>query len=301
MTYIIENANVLKNGIQTVSSFLIENGRISSVRDAFPMYRYMRMDASSYIMTPSHVRYIKDFPIHQTVKEGKAFYIEEMILKGCMTFLTTVAINYEHQLHDELMKMRTNLLNCPVDYIIGVQIPVRLLKQSFILQSKHEKIPAIFVEIKDVEELEAVPWGWVREALFPYNSPLIPIFTAEDPKERMLQSKKWVQLMEAHRLPSVKEELEDGLPLTYSTQAKIGIFPFKSHLHHGFELSYNFYLKSREITKIEELELYRYHSERLIISVHKGRVIRAGDDLSFKPGSGEYVMIKTPSYYQLAD
>ena len=63
--------------------------------------------------------------------------------------------------------MKTTLISSPIDFIIGVRIPVRLITPSFIRKCKREKVPAIFVELEDLDELEDIPWGWVRDALFP--------------------------------------------------------------------------------------------------------------------------------------
>lgn len=301
MTYIIENANVVKKGELVRNSYLVEDDVIRSVKTAFPKYRHMKMDASPYIMTPSYVLYMKELPVYKSIKETKQFYLNDFILKGCLVFLTTVSVRFKHHLRPELNRLRTKLLNCPVDYIIGVRISVRLLQPDFIRQLKREKVPAIFIEVKHEKELDEVPWGWVKEASFPYHCPFIPIFLTEDSKERKRLKSKWNEVMENNKLPSVDDELKHAQPIPYPTQAKIGIYPLKSNLQAGFELTYNFYSYSREITKIEELDLYHYHRERLVISVLRGKVIRAGNAVAFKPGFGEQVTINTPSYYQLLE
>lgn len=48
---------------------------------------------------------------------------------------------------------------------------------------------------------------------------------------------------------------------------------------------------------IEELDLFHYHNHRLLVTVHKGNVIRAGSNVFYRPGFGEEVTVKTPSYY----
>jgi hypothetical protein len=78
---------------------------------------------------------------------------------------------------------------------------------------------------------------------------------------------------------------------------KIGIIPKKSYLHPGGEVSYNFYLKDRESVKLAESELFLKHETHLAVTVHKGNVIRAGQHVSYRPGGGEYVEIRMPSFY----
>jgi hypothetical protein len=78
---------------------------------------------------------------------------------------------------------------------------------------------------------------------------------------------------------------------------KIGLFPQKASLLHGSEVSYNLFLKAREIINVDEVELFHYHSDRLVVTVNKGKVVRAGEEVLFKPGYGEYVRVRTPSYF----
>ena len=43
------------------------------------------------------------------------------------------------------------------------------------------------------------------------------------------------------------------------------------------------------------------HENKLRITVHKGTVIKAGDQLNFQSGFGEHIIIKTPSFYTIDD
>ncbi|MGN7400523.1 hypothetical protein ACTHO0_11765 [Cytobacillus praedii] len=299
MTYIIENATILKERRMTKASLLIEKGKILSIRPDYKRYRFIRMNASSFIMTPTSTLLNKEFPLDLTFQELKHYFINEFILKGCTTFITVAKINHEHELSKEIKRVHTRLLNSPIDYIIGVRIPSRLLTPALLRKCKREKVPAIFVDIHHVDELAALPWGWLREAMFPYNSPLIPIFVNSDEKERNEAKIKWKRVMEKEKMPSINEEIAENEPVPYPILKKIGIFPKKSSIHQGLELSYNLYLKSREIRNIEEAELFHYHRHMLVHSVHKGEVIRAQDYIDFRPGFGEHVKIDTPSYFTI--
>ncbi|KAB2338315.1 hypothetical protein F7731_01760 [Cytobacillus depressus] len=299
MTYIIENANILKEKQIIKASILVDNGIILSIRPAFKRYRYMKMNAEPFIMTPAPILYEQEFPSEKTFQELKAYFIEEFILKGCTAFLTVVKIKHEYELSHELKRLKTQLLNSPIDYIIGVRIPVRLLTQSFVRKCKRENIPAIFVEVDQVDELNHIPWGWLRDAMFPYNSPLIPIFLHANERDKSHAEKEWNRVMETEKMPYVKDELLEKEPISHSTLSKIGVYPFKASIHQGCELSYNLYLKSREFRKIEEEQLFHYHRNKLVVTVHKGDVIRAGEKLFFRPGSGEHVKINTPSFFKI--
>lgn len=299
MTYIIENANILKGKQLTNTSLLIDNGFISAIKPNFNRYTYLRMNTESFIMTPTPILLKRTFPLDKPFSDLKNIFIEEFILKGCTAFLTTTHIHHEQELIKELKRLKTKLLNSPIDYIIGVTTSVQNLTPNFLRLCKREKIPAIFVQIDHEDKLYDLPWGWLREAMFPYNSPLIPLFRGKNERENKLSKLLWTKLMEIEKLPFIADELPEAMPLSYSVLAKIGIYPFKGNIQQGHELSYNLYEREDENRNIEEIELFHYHKSKLVVTVHKGDVIRANEYIMFRPGFGEYVKIKTPSYLKI--
>lgn len=258
------------------------------------MYKQIRMNAAGYIMTPAYVLLDFALPLSQPFETRKSYYLNHFIKKGCTTIVTCIAAKKENELAQALKKIRAELLDCPVDYVVGVRVPAGKLTPGFIRKCKLLKLPAIFVEIESAAELLKIPWGWIKEAMFPYNSPLIPVF--QDKEDKSL-NKIWTKLMAEEKIPSINHELEDHLPLGLEVLKKIGVFPSKSNLHHGGEVSYNFYLQDRETVKMAERELFMTYTSSLVVTMHKGKVIRAGKQICYCPGYGEYVEIKTPSFY----
>jgi hypothetical protein len=257
------------------------------------------MNVGSYIMTPSYVLLNSNIPYEGPFQELKKCLIEQFLLKGCTTLFTYINVSNENKLTAKIKEMKTALLSIPIDFIVGVKIPVRLLTQSFIRNCKKEKVPAIFVDLENLDELERIPWGWVREALFPFNCPLIPIISSSQKKEAKKVLSKWKGIMQKEKIPAVYDEIEENQPLSVTILNKIGVYPQKASLMSGTELSYNLYIKAREIKNVDELNLFHYYGDRLVVTVHKGKVIRSGVEVLFKPGNGEYVKVRTPSYFSL--
>lgn len=299
MTYIIENANLLKDDRLEQSSLLIKADRIDSIRPSFERFSYMRVNASSYVMTPPHILFCPRFPCDSSFQDMKKFFINELITKGSTMFLTYVEIDKEYLLQSAFTKMKTTLLNSPIDYTVGVKIPIRLLTTSFLIQCKRAKIPAIFVEVEDECQLKEIPWGWLREAMFPYNSPLIPIFVSDNEKKKNQLEVTWRELLHKEKIPYIEHELEENVPISHENLCKMGIYPVKSAIHHGGEVSYNLYGKDVSEKEICERDLFQQVDKRLLVTVHKGTVIRAGKDVHFRPGYGEYVLIKTPAFFRV--
>ncbi|MDZ5473250.1 hypothetical protein SM124_16145 [Bacillus sp. 31A1R] len=301
MAYIIENANLLKEKRIEKTSLLIKEARIASLQTSFKKFKYMKMNANSFIMTPPHIVLDSNIPLEKPFQEMKEYYINQFIKKGCTAFVTPVRVGQESMFQLQLKKWRGKLIGSPIDFIIGVRIPVRLITPGMIRKCKKEKIPVIFIEVQHVDELEQIPWGWIREAMFPYNSPLVPILMQGTERERKQAKHAWKEMMSREKIPSISEEIEELVPISYNNLCKIGILPLKSHIHPGGELSYNFYEVSRGIRNIDELQLFHYHNHRLVITVHKGSVIRAGEEVLYRPGFGEHVIINTPSFFANKD
>jgi len=299
MGYIIENANILKDTQLTKCSLMIKDNAIASRDICSRRLQVMKMNAENYIMTPAFVQFDSKIPLQKSFHELKSYIINQFLLKGSTTLLYYAEVTVESELNKKIKEIKTALISSPIDFVIGVKITPQLLTPSFIRKCKKEKTPAIFVTISDVRELDSVPWGWIKEALFPYNCPLIPTISNDNKKEEKKSLSKWKEVMEKEKIPALLEEIPEGQPLSSTVLNKLGIYPDKSSLLHGTELSYNLFNKSREINIVDEVSLFHYHCDRLIVTVHKGKVIRAGEKVIYKPGYGEYVRVRTPSYFSL--
>ena len=225
--------------------------------------------------------------------------MKQYLIKGCTTLFTFVQVSFETELIDRIKEMKLALISSPLDFLIAVKIPIRLLTPSFIRMCKKEKVPALFVEVTDEQEFANIPWGWVREALFPSNIPLIPIISSRNKKEADSLLSKWKSVMQNEKISALYAELDEKQPLSVPILNKIGIYPQKASLMNGTELSYNLYLKGREIKNVDEVNLFHYHGDRLVVTVHKGKIVRSGEEVLYKPGYGEHVKVRTPAYFSL--
>jgi hypothetical protein len=301
MTYIIENANILKENELVTTSFLVKDNQISYISKNFRKYSFMKMNVEPYIMTPTYVLFDPLVELPTSFAHKKDYFLKNFILKGCTTILTFIEVNYEKELLAKLKNIKLELLNSPIDYVIGVKIPLNILNASFVRKCKREKIPAIFIDLKESDDLSMVPWGWIREAMFPYNCPLIPLFPDDENRNNKKLLHDWKRVLEEQKIHHIESPLVERVPLTLLVLSKIGVFPLKSSLIQGGDVSYNLYRRNRENKNIDVMSLFHYHNDRLLVTVHKGIVIRAeGSEILFRPGFGEYVTINTPSYFLIS-
>lgn len=153
MRYIIENIHLLKRQRLKKTSILIEDNRIELLKDKFHSYQYMRMDGSPYIMTPTTVMLDNQVKQMNSSTQQKKYIEENLIKKGCTTFLFYIEVKRERELALQLKKINSQLLNCAIDYVAAVKIPLSLLSPSFVRMCKREKVPVLFIEIEDIKAL----------------------------------------------------------------------------------------------------------------------------------------------------
>ncbi|MHC0036122.1 hypothetical protein [Pseudoneobacillus sp. C159] len=301
MTYIIENANILKDSELVKTSLLIKEKKITYISKNFNRYSFMKMNAESYIMTPTFVLFDSlKVLLDSSFQQKKDYFLENFIKQGSTTLLTFASIRYENELMTKLREIKRELLNSPIDYLIGVKVPLNLLNPGFIRKCKKEKIPAIFIELEKDHHLSAIPWGWIREAMFPFNSPLIPFIVEADSKYHKKILQEWKTIMESEKIPHLPTMLTERIPLSLNVIGKLGIYPQKACILQGGEVSYNLFKINRELKHMNINSLYQEHRDKLIVTVHKGSVIRAGDGgVIFRSGFGEHVKVTLPSFFQI--
>lgn len=295
MTYIIENANLLKQNQLVKTSLLVNDGKILSVQPSFSKYRYMKMDTDNFLMTSTHVFY------SDGLKDGsdgysKNYFIHEYLNKGCTTVIVaTEPIYYVNDISQAVNKIKGVFDNSPLDYTVVVKVPIDTFSVPLVQKCKREKIPAILVEFNDPRQLYKIPWGWIREAMFPYNCPLIPVIQAEGPiKEKLLNL--WKKILQHEKIPHIDSPLQEKKPLSLEVLKKIGIYPMKGYLQAGGELSYNLYLSHGYRNTSVELETLDVL--QLAVTVHKGEVIKVGNKIYYNQNKGEQLVVNRPSFFK---
>lgn len=299
MAYIIDNAQVKKGNSVMTCSLLIKDNRIDYITDHFNTLLYKKIDTSRYLLTPGHVIIDFTFSPDMTFPQFKEYFKEKFLQKGVTTVLFIIDVHYERELEQKLNKIRLGLLNCPIDYYLGVRIPLRALTPAFIRQCKKQKIPVVFIDLPDcLESLEKVQWGWIRDAVYGYYLPLAPIFKMDMPKRELQKwTRLWRQLTSENQVPAIPFSLNEYQVLNQNVLKKIGIYPDKGDIRIGGEVDYNLYDKE-EIGSIygDLSSLYQNYTPN--ITVHKNVTIKDGEKIFFKPGFGNECIVKIPGFFK---
>ncbi|WP_339146492.1 MULTISPECIES: hypothetical protein [unclassified Sutcliffiella] len=301
MEYIMEAANMVKNNNSLLkSNILVKNNKVHYMKEGpFTNSRSMRMDVSPYVLTPGHVMIVDDLE-QMPFQDFKQCITENYLKKGCTTLLSLVTIQREQDLLPALRKARTTLLNSPIDYYFSVRIPLEKLTSSFVRQCRRNKIPAVFLQLEDNSELSSIPWGWVKDSLYQFPITFLPCWQNLSSSKKAKKKKEWKIIMKEERLSHSIHCPEAGKPLDLDLLMKIGIYPTKGELRVGGELDYNLYM-SPEGHIIETIENLDYDSHIPEVTVHKGTIIRVGEDVLFRPGFGNECTVTMPGHFLLND
>lgn len=212
---------------------------------------------------------------------------ENYVKKGVTTIITVAKLSHERELQHKVGKRRKTYFNSPVDYYIAVQIPLSALTPSFVRSCKKLSISCIFLENLDQFDWNTVPWGWISDAISDTSIPLVPCFPESLSFLKLFMLKaKWKKYLSSFRISYLDESLQDAHTLAHKQLFNLGIYPAKGAIRVGGELDYNlFYVNESRFLAGDGYRLY--DRDTPIISVHKGKLQKAGEGVFFKPGFGE--------------
>jgi hypothetical protein len=293
--YIIDQANVLKDKRLECCSIVVNENRIDYINKPKDRYQFIRMPVNEFVLTPGHVMLDFSFQQSRTFMEFKQYVQQNFIFRGCTTLLAVCDVRYERQLPKAIQQLRKNLLNSPIDYYIGVKIPLQTLTPSFVRACKRSKIPVIFIELGAEDRLNDVAWYWIYEALYSYFITFVPVW--RDEQARASQQKTWGEILTSNKIPFIPFALKEHTPIPLDALKKIGIYPQKGDIRIGGEVDYNLYDKQKESRLVAQKAIVDYDIHVPTITVHKGRLLKAGEQLYFYPGFGKELIVQVPGMF----
>ncbi|KZM52688.1 hypothetical protein A3Q35_03750 [Aeribacillus pallidus] len=295
MAYIIDQIRLMEDNQIVTRSILVDGNEFRFKEKQLDQFRFMKMDGSPYFMTPGFVMLDQNIQ-HLDQSHSFKLYVKNLIQKGCTFLIAAVDLPFERQWDEKKKHIRKVMMNSPIDYAIAAKIPIERLTPSIIRMLKREKITVIIVEIKQIAELDDVPWEWIRETLFPKQTPIFPHFSSEDQSIFHQLKSKWQQIVKKYKLPSLEECPENGVPLTKEALMKIGLYPIRGEILSGSNVDYNLF---RMIDLVEENNYLDYYNHNPEVIVHNGSVLKAGEQIFYKPGFGKEVQLNAPGRFNM--
>ncbi|PLS16341.1 hypothetical protein CVD28_17900 [Bacillus sp. M6-12] len=288
MAYLMEKIQLFQHDALKETSIFVNDNKIQTIHISTSKLRFIKMNLDGFVITPSYCTVAEKLD-----SSPQNFLMDQYVKRGITTTIVPVPIRFEYEVKENLKLYRSFLKNSPLDYVLTLKIPQRLLTPSIIMYCKSAKIPAVFIEIDQMDELECLAWTWIKHAGFPYSPVLIPVFDKKDPVRG--KEERWRRLMQMVKVNSLENELVPGEPMGLEQMKKLGIYPKRGDLHAGGEINYNIYLKEAAASLLNGKNGLVY--DKLIGTVSKGKVIRAGENLFLVPGDGEEITVHIPGFF----
>lgn len=299
MPYILDNANLVKDKKVKSCSILIKNNRIDYISENLNRLNFMRMEMSKFILTPGHVMINYSFSTRLPFQQFKEEIIQKYLKKGCTTLLVICDVKNEKELKRVVKETRHYLLNSPIDYYIGIRIPITVLTPTLMIACRRYKIPVIITKINRNNDLLDIPWGWISESYFDYRLPIIPEW--ENRENTFFQGKKkndrWNEIMIKYQIPTICEFPHENTPLSIDILKKIGIYPDKGDIRIGGDLDYNLYDIADICYSVDEIPILDYHKHIPLITTNKGMLQKVNSQIYFRSGFGNECKVKKPGYF----
>lgn len=283
MKYILENVKKREGNSFRKLSLLVDGSKISYVNNRIERLKHVRMNTSGFYLSAGKI--MNDFVLGKEI-DYKQFKerVNELIKMGCTTVVTYCEIPYERQFTKCMKRTRHNMINCSIDYIVGIKIRSQLLTPSLIRKCKQEKVPIILVEIESHIELEEVIWERVKEALNHYQVLIIPIRKGENGDQKTEEN--WRKYIAKKNILTYISFPQAHTAFDKNLCKLIGLYPRKGELLVGSDVDYNLY---------HENETNNHVCPNVVVL--RGKVLKVNDQIHYQPGFGQEVKIKVPGQF----
>ncbi|WP_078428488.1 hypothetical protein [Alkalihalobacterium alkalinitrilicum] len=272
-------------------SYYIENDSVSYVNEKMDKLKFTRLNMNGFTLAAGHI--MNDFNlINFNHKEAYKVRFKRLIEKGCTTIVTYPLVENVDELNKKLRLARHQLINSPIDFMIGIQTTLTGLTPLLIRKCRREKVPIIRLNINSIEDLYKVSWERMKEAMINYQLLIIPNWT-ETPVTRKKEEKLvqvWGELSNQYRIPTHLSFPDEHEPFPKVLSKKAGLYPRKSELIVGSDVDYILY-QNDEVNKDSMVPI-----EPAVV-VLRGKVIKAGESIYYKPGFGREVRINVPRHF----
>lgn len=289
MKYIIESAVLNENGLDEDNSILIENSKVIYANKYFSKYNYFKVNIENFLITPGYV--MIDFEVvklanFQLFKER----MKHLQTIGCTTLITACEVQHESQFSTCLKKAKHALINSSIDFVIAAKIPFQNLTATFIRQCCKFKVPIVFLEITNIEDIYEVHWQRIRDELFPYHCYLVPLWNLDNTSRKInkLQS-DWTELLTENKITTQSAAPLEHTPIKKQFLLNAGLFPLKGSLNVGSDADYLLFLKER-LKGGDNTDFFEHPD----VVFATGKVQKAGQNVFYEPGCGKELRIKVP-------
>ncbi|WP_088102197.1 hypothetical protein [Halalkalibacter urbisdiaboli] len=299
--YLLDQVKKLENGTLTPRSYLISNQKIQYVNKSLDKWNQRRLNLAGFVLNKGNVMTDDDI----LGMELAPFQIQQrqLLQKGCTTVVVFTQVNYERQMSSQLKKAKHQMTNSSLDFLIGLKMPIGILRPTVIRNCQKNRVPVLKVQVNSVNELNQVPWTHIAQAMLTY--PVVLLLDTHDcqKKEQAALESSWNWYCRKYRIPTDKVP-NHQIPWSKPLIQKTGLYPLKGELIIGSDTDYMLFLE-REISSIDNSQALSvdesteldYDEREPNIVVLRGRILKVNDDYSLVPGYGCHIQVIKPGRF----
>jgi len=226
---------------------LVDQGSIRFCSNSVEDRNIIEMDTSIFNVYTGKVKIERDVGFAFQNGQGLS-YVKRMLLFGYSSFIYMVDLEYESLTERLIEESRQHLASCPLDFVLGVRVPLERLTPSWIRKIKQMSIPLIFIYVVSGEDLIRAPWQRYIEAGFPVRMMfLLDQHQSSLPeKNQRVISEVWQGIVKHWRMNSYFHVSKPGERVPLLFLKRLGMYPLKGSFDSGSDADYFMYSKEQK-------------------------------------------------------
>ncbi|WP_332693306.1 hypothetical protein [Halalkalibacter lacteus] len=300
--YLLDRATKIDEEINTLRSYLIEDGKINYVTTSFDKWNKQRVAMTGTIMTNGRIMFddkLITCTNFQMFQERQSY----LISKGCTGVAVAPRVQYEREIEGVFKRAKHAMASSTLDFLIGITLPLAMVRPSVIRLCQNLKVPFVRIEIHSFQELKTLAWTHISQTLLTYPTVLIPVIASASIRFELALLREWMAYCENFQIHTTGpiEPLDRWIKPFLQM---VGLYPEKGTLLVGSDADYLLFHEDRDYElyslneKVATKDRIVYYDEKdPILVVVKGEIIKTYDTITLKPGFGRLIEVKRPGRF----
>jgi hypothetical protein len=301
MMYLLDKVTKIDEERNQIRSYLIEDGQINYVTSSFDKWNKKRVSMSGILMTNGRIMYddellaSKDF---QGFQDRQSYLIK----KGCTGVAVAPSVQYEREIEAVFKRAKHAMASSTLDYVVGMTIPISLLRPAVLRVFQQFRIPFVRVEFQSFQQLKTIPWTHISQTLLTYPTVLIPVIAPSSDRLEAALLKEWMVYCSNFQIHTT-DPLEVLACWKKPLLQKVGLYPNKGTMLQGSDADYLLFIDEREgqvhsiDQKVAQGDGIVYYKKEPVVVVLKGEIVKTYETISLKPGYGRLIEVIRPGRF----
>ncbi|WP_349407564.1 hypothetical protein [Pseudalkalibacillus sp. SCS-8] len=296
MEYILENVWTTDQHPRQKHVYVKDN-TVRYVSERPLKMKCFTVSSTGFDIVPGYV--FRDFSLCEMDETSLLDQCKELVNQGCTSIVSALSLTFTKEFPLRLNAIRQKFSALPIDYIIGVQMPMNRVSPALIRMCQKAKIPFVNAVVEQEEDLDTVVWEWIRNVNFPYTVPILADWSHLPLHEKRLAQlqDKWRRICKEKSICTIDDFPNEGQRMNKHHLQCLGIYPKKGSWVTGSDVDYLIYEGDISVDGEERVKYDR--NKNPVIVVQNGTVIKVNDEIRLTPGAGKEMKIIRPGIFRV--